>query len=146
MKIVGYETTAVRVPYEKAITGSHVILQLKTDAGIEGLSFVSRLGAGALQPLTSVLRGYLDQILGLDPLNIEAIYARLFRRPVVCRDSSNALPAPSMLLSGTSRPRLPASPSTSCSVASVVVSPAMPVGESSPAKTSRTCLKAPASC
>jgi L-alanine-DL-glutamate epimerase-like enolase superfamily enzyme len=79
MKITGYETTAVRVPYEQAISGSHVILKLRTE-GLEGVSYVSRVGPAAMKPLLAVLEGYLEQIVGADPLSHEAVYARVFRR------------------------------------------------------------------
>ena len=80
MKISGYSTQAVRVPYEGAITGSHIITRLRTDAGIEGLSYVSRVGTAAMKPLLSVLETYLEQVVGADPLAAEADYARVFRR------------------------------------------------------------------
>lgn len=80
MKITRYETRAVRVPYEQAITGSHVVLRLQTDEGIEGISYVSRVGPAALKPLLAVLEAYLEQVVGADPLSQEAVYARVFRR------------------------------------------------------------------
>ncbi|HEX5140754.1 MAG TPA: mandelate racemase/muconate lactonizing enzyme family protein [Dehalococcoidia bacterium] len=80
MKITGYKTTVVSVPYEAAITGSHVLLQLNTDDGIEGIGYVSRIRPPALKPLVSALEVYLDQIKGHDPLNIEALYGRVFNR------------------------------------------------------------------
>jgi L-alanine-DL-glutamate epimerase-like enolase superfamily enzyme len=80
LKITGYKTTLVQVPYEEAITGSHVILQLQTDEGIEGLGYVSRIRPPALKPLLSALEVYLEQIDGQDPLRIEAIFGRVFNR------------------------------------------------------------------
>ena len=80
MKITSYRVRAVRVPYEQAITGTHVILQLQTDDGIEGLGYVSRLQPAIVGPLIAVLEGYLEQVVGQEALNIEAVNARLFRR------------------------------------------------------------------
>lgn len=81
MKLTGYETWAVRVPYDEfAIQGSHLILRLETDEGIEGIGYVSRLGATSVKPLLTVLEGYLEQVMGADPLSIEAVYTRIFRR------------------------------------------------------------------
>jgi len=80
MKITGHEVTVVSVPYEGAITGSHVLLQLNTDGGIEGLGYVSRIRPPALKPLVSALEIYLGQIEGHDPLSIEALYGRVFNR------------------------------------------------------------------
>ena len=58
MKITGHKVTVVSVPYEGAITGSHVLLQLNTDEGIEGIGYVSRIRPPALKPLVSALDIY----------------------------------------------------------------------------------------
>jgi L-alanine-DL-glutamate epimerase-like enolase superfamily enzyme len=80
MKINGYKTHVVQVPHEGAITGSHVILELDTDEGVHGLGYVSRIRPPALKPLVSALEIYLEQIVGQDPLNIEAFFGRIFNR------------------------------------------------------------------
>jgi L-talarate/galactarate dehydratase len=80
LKITGFETRLVQVPTEGAITGSHVILQLQTDEGIEGLGYVSRIRPPALKPLLSALEIYLEQINGEDPLRVEHIFGRIFNR------------------------------------------------------------------
>jgi L-alanine-DL-glutamate epimerase-like enolase superfamily enzyme len=78
MKLTGHKTWVVQVPYEGAITGSHVLLELQTDAGVKGLGYVSRIRPAALKPLLSTLDVYLDQLDGLDPLRIEALSERVF--------------------------------------------------------------------
>ena len=76
MKITGHKVTVVSVPYDGAITGSHVLLQLNTDEGIEGIGYVSRIRPPALKPLVCALDIYLGQVEGHDPLGIEALYWR----------------------------------------------------------------------
>jgi L-alanine-DL-glutamate epimerase-like enolase superfamily enzyme len=80
MKVASYRIQAARVPYDQAITGTHVILRLLTDEGVEGFSYVSRVGPTAVKPLIGVVEGYMEQVVGMDPLAIEAINARVFRR------------------------------------------------------------------
>ncbi len=80
MKIASYKVQAARVPYDQAITGTHVILRLQTDDGVEGFSYVSRVGPTAVKALITIVEGYMDQVVGQDPMAIEAINARVFRR------------------------------------------------------------------
>src|SRR3990170_534129 len=79
MKIAGCETHAVRVTYEGSVSGLHVVLRLRTDAGIEGVSYVSRISPQTIKPLVLLIEGNVGQLSGADPLNAEALYARLFR-------------------------------------------------------------------
>lgn len=80
MKIASYRIQAARVPYDQAIAGTHVILRLRTDDGVEGFSYVSRVGPTAVKPLIGIVEGYMEQVAGQDPMAIEAINARVFRR------------------------------------------------------------------
>src|SRR5262245_32971007 len=82
MKIASYVVQPVRVKYDETVSGTHVVLRLRTDDGLEGVSFVSRLGAGTIQPLALLLAGAAEQVLGENPLNGEALYARLYRAGV----------------------------------------------------------------
>lgn len=77
MKLTGYQTWAVRVPYEEGRFGSHVVLRLRTDEGIEGISY---MGLGRDRLLLTVLEGMAEQVLGEDPLAVERINARLLAR------------------------------------------------------------------
>lgn len=78
MKITGHQTHTVRVTYEGTVHGTHVILRLKTDAGIEGISYVSRLGADGPRLVPQMIESRVQQILGADPMDTEALYQRLF--------------------------------------------------------------------
>lgn len=79
MKIASYRIHAARVPYD-TVTGTHVILRLQTDDGVEGFSYVSRVAPTALKPLIGIVEGYMEQVVGQDAMAIEAINARIFRR------------------------------------------------------------------
>jgi L-alanine-DL-glutamate epimerase-like enolase superfamily enzyme len=79
MKIVSYTVQPVRVTYDETVTGTHVVLRLRTDDGIEGVSFVSRIGGTNLQPLALLIANAAEQVVGEDPMNGEALYARLYR-------------------------------------------------------------------
>jgi L-alanine-DL-glutamate epimerase-like enolase superfamily enzyme len=76
MKITGCRTVVVRVAHDESLPGVHIVLRLDTDAGIEGISYLTRLHEAAPAVL-SVLRLYVDRITGMDPLAPEAIAARL---------------------------------------------------------------------
>src|SRR3989304_258394 len=79
MKIAGCETHAVRVTYEGSVSGLHVVLRLRTDAGIDGVSYVSRVSPQTIKPVVLLIGGNVGQLSGAAPLNAEALYARLFR-------------------------------------------------------------------
>jgi hypothetical protein len=51
MKIRSCETVAVSVNFEGVMPGTHIVLRLRTDAGIEGASYVSRVNSRNLKPL-----------------------------------------------------------------------------------------------
>ena len=82
MKIASYAVQPVRVTYDETVSGTHVLLRLRTDEGIEGISFVSRLGGGSVRPLALLIASAAEQVLDHDPMNGEALYARLFRAGV----------------------------------------------------------------
>src|SRR6267143_1856987 len=79
MKLASYVVQPVRVTYDETVSGTHVVLRLRTDDGIEGISFVSRIGGSTSQPLVLLIQNAAQQVLGEDPLNGEALYARLYR-------------------------------------------------------------------
>lgn len=82
MKIVSYSVQPVRVTYDETVSGTHIVLRLRTDAGIEGVSFVSRIGGTNMQPLALLVSSAAEQVVGEDPMNGEALYARLYRTGV----------------------------------------------------------------
>lgn len=79
MKIDSCVVQPVRVTYDETVSGTHVVVRLRTDEGIEGVSFVSRLGGTNVKPLCLLLESMAQQVLGQDALAPEALYARLYR-------------------------------------------------------------------
>jgi L-alanine-DL-glutamate epimerase-like enolase superfamily enzyme len=79
MNIASYSIHPVRVTYDETVSGTHVVLRLRTDDGIEGISFVSRIGGTNIKPLCMLIESAIQQVIGHDPLNAEALYARLYR-------------------------------------------------------------------
>jgi L-alanine-DL-glutamate epimerase-like enolase superfamily enzyme len=79
MKITGCSTHVVRVGMDESITGVHIVLRLQTDAGIEGISYITRLHDAAPAALR-VVQLYVERITGMDPLAPEAIVDRLLLR------------------------------------------------------------------
>ena len=73
MKIESYRVQPVRVTYDETVSGTHVLLRLATDDGIEGISFVSRLGGGTVKPLALLIESAAQQVLGQSPLDAEAL-------------------------------------------------------------------------
>jgi L-alanine-DL-glutamate epimerase-like enolase superfamily enzyme len=79
MKITGCQTHVVRVGHDESINGIHIVLRLQTDAGLEGISYITRLHDAAPAAL-SIVRLYVDRIVGMDPLAPEAIVDRFLMR------------------------------------------------------------------
>jgi L-talarate/galactarate dehydratase len=78
-KITGARTHVVRVGHDESINGVHIVLRLQTDAGLEGISYITRLHDAAPAAL-KVLQIYVERIVGMDPLAPEAIEDRLLLR------------------------------------------------------------------
>src|SRR5215831_8859011 len=79
MKITGCQTAVVRVGQDESINGVHIVLRLQTDAGHEGISYITRLHDAAPAAL-GILNLYVERIIGMDPLAPEAIEDRLLLR------------------------------------------------------------------
>jgi L-alanine-DL-glutamate epimerase-like enolase superfamily enzyme len=77
MKIQGCETIAVRVNFEGVMPGTHIVLRLKTDQGVEGISYVSRVNAQNMRPLKLLIEAMVESLIGQDATNTEAIYEKL---------------------------------------------------------------------
>ena len=43
MKVVGHDTWVVCIPYEEHRSATHIVLQLNTDDGAQGVSYLTRL-------------------------------------------------------------------------------------------------------
>jgi L-alanine-DL-glutamate epimerase-like enolase superfamily enzyme len=78
MKITGCETHAVTVNFEGTMSGTHVVLRLKTDQGIEGIAYVSRVGPRNIRAMALVMEAMVESLAGLDPTNTEEIYRKIF--------------------------------------------------------------------
>jgi L-alanine-DL-glutamate epimerase-like enolase superfamily enzyme len=80
LKVTNYKTWVVRVPYEKDRTGTHIILALRTDDGLEGVGFVTPLVPWTVKPLRVAVEVLAETILGNDPMSVESINASLLSR------------------------------------------------------------------
>jgi len=78
MKIHSAETLAVRVDFEGAIAGTHIVLRLRTVEGPEGISYVSRVTPRTLKPLSLLIEAMAQSLIDGDPIDSEAIYAKLY--------------------------------------------------------------------
>jgi L-alanine-DL-glutamate epimerase-like enolase superfamily enzyme len=78
MKIASFVIQPVRVTYDETVSGTHVLVRLRTDDGIEGVSFVSRIGGTNIQPLAQLMAGAAQQLVGFDVTDAEAVYAKVF--------------------------------------------------------------------
>jgi L-alanine-DL-glutamate epimerase-like enolase superfamily enzyme len=79
MKIHSGETIPVSVNFEGVMPGTHVVLRLRTDEGVEGISYVSRVNPANAQPLKLLIEAQVAGLVGQDATRTEAIYARLFK-------------------------------------------------------------------
>jgi L-alanine-DL-glutamate epimerase-like enolase superfamily enzyme len=86
MKITEFKTTRVDIPLEKRIkTAIHdmrsigcVLLELRTDTGLVGESYVFSLNAVRLNVLDDVVRGFSHRVVGRDPHFINAIFDEIW--------------------------------------------------------------------
>jgi L-alanine-DL-glutamate epimerase-like enolase superfamily enzyme len=78
VKIASWRTTVVRVDYDQALPGTHIVLQMRTDEGLEGIAYISKLRNP--KGVLSVLEAYLEQLKGQDALDVEAVNFQLRRR------------------------------------------------------------------
>lgn len=81
MKVTGYETHFVRVPYEEKMRHApHIILRLKTDEGLEGVSYVTPLIQWSPRPIRAAVEAMAEQVMGQDPMAAESINASMLAR------------------------------------------------------------------
>jgi len=78
MKITGCETHAVTVNFEGMMSGTHVVLRLQTDQGIEGVSYISRVNARNIRAMALVIEAMVESLVGVDPTNVEDIHRKLY--------------------------------------------------------------------
>ena len=79
MKIIGCAVSAVSVNFEGVMPGTHVVLRLRTDQGLEGIAYVSRLNPATIRPMCLLIDALVDTLIGQDPTDIEAIHAKIFK-------------------------------------------------------------------
>lgn len=79
MKLHSYQLYPVHAVSELGFSGTHVVLRLRTEDGLEGISHVSRLNQRTLQPLIALLSNMLDELRDDDLSDVEGIYHRLYR-------------------------------------------------------------------
>jgi L-alanine-DL-glutamate epimerase-like enolase superfamily enzyme len=79
MKIQGCETVAVRVNFEGVMPGTHIVLRLRTDDGLEGISYVSRVNAQNLKPLKLLIESMVESLAGHDATDTQAVYEKLYK-------------------------------------------------------------------
>jgi len=79
MKISSCETVAVTVNFEGVMSGTHVVLRLRTDEGLEGISYVSRLAPQTVAPMRLLIEMLVERVKGEDPSRTEALYAWLYK-------------------------------------------------------------------
>jgi L-alanine-DL-glutamate epimerase-like enolase superfamily enzyme len=80
MKVSGYETWVVRIPYEEGRAGTHVVLRLNTDEGLQGISYATLLAPWTVKPVRAAIDALIERVVGEDPLAVESINARLLGR------------------------------------------------------------------
>jgi L-alanine-DL-glutamate epimerase-like enolase superfamily enzyme len=81
MKITGYETWVVRVPYEQArAPAPQVLLRLTTDDGPEGVAYVTPLVPWTIKPIRAAVEEFAQRTIGRDPLAVESINAEFLAR------------------------------------------------------------------
>ncbi len=87
MKIASFETKAVSIPREPgplgegpgAIMANFVTLKMRTDDGVEGVSYAGFTSAVMQKALKAALDALAAQTIGDDPMVTEAINEKLLR-------------------------------------------------------------------
>lgn len=78
-KVSGFETWLVRIPYEEGRFGTHLVLRLTTDDGLQGIGYVSNLTPWSVRAQKVALEELAATVIGEDPLATESINSRLLR-------------------------------------------------------------------
>ncbi len=87
MKITGFKTTQVNIPLEKRIkTAIHdmrsvgcVLLELESDQGLVGISYVFSLNAVRLNALDEMVKGFSHLVEGRDPHDVHAVFDEMWQ-------------------------------------------------------------------
>jgi L-alanine-DL-glutamate epimerase-like enolase superfamily enzyme len=82
MKVVGHDTWAVRIAYEEHRAATHIVLQLNTDEGAQGVSYLTPLVPWTVAPIRAAIDALMENVHGADPMAVESINAALLARAV----------------------------------------------------------------
>jgi L-alanine-DL-glutamate epimerase-like enolase superfamily enzyme len=82
MKAVGHDTWVVRIPYEEHRAATHIVLQLNTDEGAQGVSYLTPLVPWTVKPICAAIDALMDRVRGVDPMAVDSINAALLARAV----------------------------------------------------------------
>lgn len=82
MKVVGHDTWVVRIPYEEHRAAIHIVLQLNTDEGAQGVSYLTPLVPWTVAPIRAAIDALMERVHGADPMAVESINAALLARVV----------------------------------------------------------------
>lgn len=55
MKVVGHDTWVVRIPYEEHRSATHIVLQLNTDDGAQGVAYLTPLVPWTVAPIRAAI-------------------------------------------------------------------------------------------
>jgi L-alanine-DL-glutamate epimerase-like enolase superfamily enzyme len=80
MKVVSHETWVVRVPYEEHRAATHIVLQLDTDEGPQGVSYLTPLVPWTVAPIRAAIDALMEKVHGANPMEVESINAALLAR------------------------------------------------------------------
>src|ERR1044071_9890783 len=79
MQIASFVVQPVRVTYDETVSGTHVLLRLRTDDGPQGGSFVSRIGGTNIGALAALIEATAERMRGEEVLDAEAFFAKAYR-------------------------------------------------------------------
>lgn len=63
MKITSYQVFPVEAPFGKDRTWTYVVLRGQTDAGIEGISYVSRTRGAVIKAVVAMTQSVLERLM-----------------------------------------------------------------------------------
>ena len=93
MKVVGHDTWVVHIPYDGHRAATHIVLQLNTDEGAQGVSYLTPLVPWTVAPIRASIDALMEKVHGANPLAVESINAALWPGPSV-HSSTASLGAP----------------------------------------------------
>jgi hypothetical protein len=80
MKVVGHDTWVVHIPYDGHRAATHIVLQLNTDEGAQGVSYLTPLVPWTVAPIRASIDALMEKVHGANPMAVESINAALLAR------------------------------------------------------------------